>query len=169
MAGRPLISYPLAVLREAGLEAVVVAKQRSELPELSCAVHREPTAPTHPLCGIIAALRFGAGRPVVVVGCDMPLVPALLLAWLAGLHGLVVPQVDGRLEPLLARYEPSHLGALESAMRSELPMSEAIASLKPRIVGAAELERFGDPRRACFSVNDRVDLALAERWLARAG
>jgi molybdenum cofactor guanylyltransferase len=165
LGGRPLISYPLAALSAAGLDTLVVAKRQSPLPELNCPVLREPALPSHPLCGVIAALRFGGERPVVVVGCDMPFATGPLLAWLAGLDGLVVPEVEDRLQPLLARYEPAHVGALEIALRGGRSMREAIAGLEPRIVGERELRRFGDPGRLCFNVNDPSDLKVAERWL----
>jgi molybdopterin-guanine dinucleotide biosynthesis protein A len=169
LGGRPLISYPLAALSAAGLEPVVIAKKRSALPELNCAVHCEPALPSHPLCGVIAALRFGGDRPVVVVGCDMPFVTGPLLAWLASLDGPVVPEVDDRLQPLLARYEPTNACAFEIALRGEKSMREAIAGLEPRIVGEHELRRFGDPTRLLFNVNDHSDLQVAERLLIQDG
>jgi molybdopterin-guanine dinucleotide biosynthesis protein A len=167
LGGRPLISYPLAALSAAGLDPVVVAKRQSPLPELNCPVLREPTLPSHPLCGVIAALHWGGGRPVVVVGCDMPFVTGPLLAWLAGLDGLVVPEVDDRLQPLPARYEPAHAGALEIALRSGHSMRKAIAGLEPRIVGEREFQRFGDPSRLFYNVNDPAGLLLAERLLVQ--
>ena len=165
LGGRPLISYPLAALSAAGLDPIVVAKSQSPLPELGCLVLREPALPRHPLCGVIAALRWGGGRPVIVVGCDMPFVTGPLLAWLARLDGLVVPEVDDRLQPLLARYEPAHAGALETAVRRDRSMRATIAALQPRIVGERELRRFGDPSRLFFNVNDQTDLRAAERLL----
>ena len=44
--------YPLAAAREAGLEAIVVAKRSSRLPSLAGRVRYEPELPEHPLCGI---------------------------------------------------------------------------------------------------------------------
>ncbi len=168
LAGRPLISYPLAALSAAGLDTVVVAKRRSPLPELDCPVLHEPALPSHPLCGVLTALRSSANRPIVVVGCDMPFTTGPLLAWLAGLDGVVVPEVEGALQPLLARYEPPHAGALEIALRTGGSMAEAIAGLEARIVSERELRRFGDPRRLCFNVNDPSDLEAAERWCLRS-
>lgn len=169
LGGRPLISYPLSALSAAGLDPIVVAKRQSPLPELNCLVLREPALPSHPLCGVIAALRWGGGRPVVVIGCDMPFVTGPLLAWLASLDGLVVPEVDDWLQPLLVRYEPEHLGALEIALRRGHSMHDAITALQPRILGERELQRFGDPSRLCFNVNDHSDLQVAERWLIENG
>jgi molybdopterin-guanine dinucleotide biosynthesis protein A len=169
LGGRPLISYPLAALAEAGLEPLVVAKDDSPLPPLDCPVLREPALPRHPLCGVVAALRFAAGRPVLALGCDMPFLASGLLAWLAGLGGAVVPEAGGRMQPLLFRCEPAHLDTLETALREDRPMREAIAALGPRIVAEEELRRFGDPARLLFNVNSPSDLWEAERLLAEDG
>jgi molybdopterin-guanine dinucleotide biosynthesis protein A len=169
LRGRPLISYPIAALRAAGLDPVVVAKTYSSLPDLGCTVVREPTAPSHPLCGVVTALRWGEGRAVLVLGCDMPFVTGPLLAWLADLDGLVVTEADGRLQPLLARYEFAHLDALETAMNSSRSVGAAVAALQPRIVGDSELGRFGATERLLHNVNTAGDLEAAERLLVEGG
>jgi molybdenum cofactor guanylyltransferase len=167
LAGRPLVSYPLAALEAAGLEPLVVAKERSQLTALGCPVVEEPAAPSHPLCGVVAALR-ATGRPVLVVGCDMPFLTAPLLAWLAGLDGPAVAEVGGRMQPLPARYDQGHVGELEAALAGGRAMHDALASLQPRIVRETELERFGVPETLLFNVNDASDLAAAEQALAAA-
>jgi molybdopterin-guanine dinucleotide biosynthesis protein A len=127
-------------------------------------VIEEPLEPRHPLCGVVAALRLG--RPVVVVACDLPFVAPALIALLAEApEPLVVPTLDGRPQPLLARYEPSLLPRLESALEQEEPLTRTVAALGPRLIGEDELARFGDPHRLLFNVNDRDDLREAETLL----
>jgi molybdopterin-guanine dinucleotide biosynthesis protein A len=162
LAGRPLISYPLAALEAAGLEPLVVAKPDTELPRLDCRVLREPPTPRHPLCGILAALRVAPA--IVVVGCDMPFADPALLAHLAAAPGpLVVPEVDGAPEPLMARYDAALIEPLDAEMARQAPLRAAIERLHPRLLSAAESSSFGDPRRIFFNVNSREDLARAER------
>ena len=164
LGGRPLIAYPLAAVEAAGLEPVVVAKADSRLPALDVPVWREPEGPSHPLCGIVAALRQAGGRAVVAVGCDMPFVTAALVARLASLDvALAAPLVDGAFEPLLARYEPSLVRALDRALDGRAPMREAIAALGPAPLREAELATLGDPERLLFNVNTPHDLERAER------
>jgi molybdopterin-guanine dinucleotide biosynthesis protein A len=166
--GRPLISHALAAIEAARLEPLVVAKAGSELPPLRCTVIREDRKPRHPLCGILAALEFGGGRPVVAVGCDMPFLTAPLLSWLAGRHEpLVAPSFDGRILPFPARYHHSLRDALERDLAEQRSMERALASLSPRLLGGPELASFGDPERLCFNVNTREDLARAEALLHR--
>src|SRR5688500_10381340 len=78
LAGRPLIAHAVDAVADAGLEPVVVAKPDSPVPDLGVTILDEPAEPQHPLCGIVAALRYADTRPVVVIGCDMPLVPPAL-------------------------------------------------------------------------------------------
>lgn len=166
LAGRPLVEHVLGAVEAAGLEPVVVAKRDSSLPALSCRTLREPPVPVHPACGIVAALRESDGRGIVVVGCDMPFVSADLLAWLAATaEPLVLPELEGGLEPFPGRYDAALLPALEAALAAGEPLRRALARLSPRRVSAAELARFGPPERLVFNVNTPTDLARAAAML----
>lgn len=168
LAGRPLIDYPLAAARGAGLEAVVVAKPDTPLPQLDVTVWAEPAEPRHPLRGLVTALERAEGRPVLALGCDLPFVTPELLAWLAQLGGPVaIPCVGGRLQPLLARYDSATLEQLATALAGKRALSEVVVALGPRPIPEAELRRFGPPARLAFNVNTPEDLAEAEQ-LVRA-
>ena len=96
----------------------------------------------------------------------MPFVTAELVADLAArVAPLVVPEVDGRLHPLLARWHPSLLPALRDALDREAPLHAVVADLDARRLGAAELGRFGDPARLLFNVNAPGDLERAAAML----
>ncbi len=168
LAGRPLISYPLAALAAAGIEAFVVAKADTELPPLTAGIVTEAAEPTHPLAGIVAALGH-AGRPLVVLGCDFPFAPPALLRALAEApEPLVVPAPGGDPQPLMARWSPELLPRLEEALAHEEPLRRTMAALAPRLLDDTELARFGDPARAFFNVNTPGDLRDAERAVGSA-
>jgi len=170
LEGRPLVDYPLAALAEAGLEAVVVAKRDSPLPDLDVPVWREPDEPAHPLTGITTALEQADGRALVVVACDMPFTSPRLLSYLAELDArLAVPLAGGRLHPLIGRYEPSVLAQLVSALGERLPVQRAVSELDPRLIDEQSLEAFGDPDRLLFNVNRPADLERARELLAGKG
>jgi molybdopterin-guanine dinucleotide biosynthesis protein A len=166
LEGRPLVEYPLASARGTGLEVVVLAKPSTALPELDCEVTLEPEQPRHPLCGIVAGMRRGGGRPVIVLACDMPFVTAPLITWLASLQGSAVTELSGRTQPLLARYSSGARAALERALREGVPARVAVARLRARRVDERVLRRFGRPQTLCFNVNEPSDLARAKRELA---
>lgn len=168
LAGRPLVSYPVDAVAAAGLEPAVVVKEEGDVPGIECRVIRETDPRPHPAAGILAALD-AAQAPVVVIACDMPFVPAQLLTVLARIAARVaVPMLDGRPQPLLARYEPEVTPALELAVDRGEPLRETVRRLDPLVLGPDELAGFGDPRWISFNVNDRRDLAEAERLMAPA-
>jgi molybdenum cofactor guanylyltransferase len=175
LAGRPLISYPLAALTAAGLAPFVVAKAASVRSLSRIAVQAangaegpsdvevvdEPEEPTHPLVGIVAALRH-ARRPVVVLGCDFPFVPPELLRALAEApEPLVVPAPGDDAQPLVARWSPELLPDLEAALSREEPLRRTVASLSPRLLTNSDLAPFGDPARVFYNVNTPADLRAA--------
>jgi molybdopterin-guanine dinucleotide biosynthesis protein A len=166
LAGRPLISYPLAALAAAGIEAFVVAKAGTEL-DVESEIVTEPGEPTHPLSGIVAALRH-ADRPLVVLGCDFPFLPPDLLRFLAeAREPLVVPAPGGAPQPLVARWSPALLPKLEAALSREEPLRRTLAALEPVLLGGTELAPFGAPARTFFNVNTPADLRAAAAMLRR--
>lgn len=170
LAGRPLISYPLAALREAGLDPFVVTKTDrpvDAIPGLeNITVVIEPDRPRHPLLGILEAIRHAGGRPVIVTGCDLPLLTPGYLRWLTDLDGgTVVPRVDGFLQPLAARYGPDAAAAVERGVESGASAKAVITGLDATVIEEDELRRFGDPARTFANVNTPEDLAAIERRL----
>jgi molybdopterin-guanine dinucleotide biosynthesis protein A len=165
LGGEPLIAYPLGVMRAALEEVAVVAKPDTALPDLpGVLVWREPGERQHPLVGILEALRRAEGQAVVVCAVDMPFVTVEVIRQLAragaapgpGGPSAAVATCDGRLQPHLARYEPSALPSLEAA-GPEGPLRELIAALNPVLVEVAEDQ--------LFNVNTPGDLAAAEARL----
>ncbi|MBK8294971.1 MAG: molybdenum cofactor guanylyltransferase [Solirubrobacterales bacterium] len=175
LGGRMLVEYPVEALREAGLSPFVVTKASHpvDLPGVETVI--EPPTPQHPLLGIVTALEAAEGGPVLVVACDLPLLPPDLLRWIADQSGdPVVPFVAGQLQPLVARYGPDSLEVLEDGLTSGRSMKATVMDLDPVIVRAPELDRFGDPDRIFHNVNSRTDLEWAEGllgagWPARRG
>jgi molybdopterin-guanine dinucleotide biosynthesis protein A len=153
LGGRPLIAWPLAAAREAGLEAVVVAKPGSELPPLDVPVWAEPATPVHPLIGLIAALER-AGRPIVALACDMPFVSPGLIARLAAAQGVAVPK--GEAFP--ARYEPASLPALLTGLAREAALRDVLDLLGAAVIDADPDELVG--------INDPEALEAATRRAA---
>ena len=166
LAGRPLIAYPIATVRDAGLEPVVVAKSGSALPALDCEVLIEPDEPVHPLAGIVAALE-ALGEPLVGIACDLPLLPASLIVALAAREAPLVIPADPSPQPLVARWDPALLGRLRTATATGAPLVRLVAELGATAIAGAELRAFGEPAEMFANVNDPGGLALAERLLGR--
>jgi molybdopterin-guanine dinucleotide biosynthesis protein A len=166
--GRPLVSYPVGVLQAALGRVAVVAKADTELPPLpGVEIWTEPEHPRHPLTGIVHALDGAEGRAVVVAAADMPFLTEQLVRRVAtaeaGGRPAVVPRAGGRVQPLLARYEPSALPLLRAARDAAAtrPLTAVVEELGPLL-----LEVDGDAE-AFFNVNLPEDLLTATAMMDR--
>ena len=170
LGGRPLIAHPLAAMRGALTDVVIVAKSDTVLPgaaELQrTVVWVEPDRPRHPLVGIVHALRAAAGRPVVACAADLPFVTAEALRALATADAGDAPAVlattaQGSIQPLLGRYEPAAAALLGPAARAGVAaMRDVVAALHARLLAIE------DPW-VLFNVNSPEDLREAEDRLRR--
>lgn len=170
VAGRPLISYAIESLREAGLEPLVVTKTDrtiTTVPGLGKLREVfEPEQPRHPLLGVLTALEQAEGRDVIVIACDMPLLPPAFLTWLAATGpGTVVPRVGGRLQPLAARYASTAGPAIRREIERGGSMIEAIEALDFTVLEERQLRDFGDPTQMFENVNSPEDVRRVERLL----
>jgi molybdopterin-guanine dinucleotide biosynthesis protein A len=164
--GRPLVGYPVAALRAVLADVAIVARADTLLPAAvtrETPVWTEPDgAARHPACGIGHALRCAAGRPVVVVAGDMPLLGAELLRALAftdaGGAPALVPRAGGRLQPLCARYERAALAPLER-FEEGARMTDLAQALGPAILEWPD-------ERPFLSVNAPEDVLSASAALA---
>jgi molybdopterin-guanine dinucleotide biosynthesis protein A len=163
LAGRPLLSYPLAALAGVCSSVAVVCKASTELPPLD-GLDRwdEPDEPRHPLTGIVHALGR-AGEAVLVCAADMPFVTSdalrTLLEAVSRADGApaVVAVADGLLQPVLGLYAPAALDGLRAAP-ADAPLTETVEALGPaRVAMPAALVR---------SVNTPEELAEAEAALS---
>lgn len=164
LGGRPLVLWVLDAAREAGLEAVVVAKAGSPLPAVPVPVWREPDAPVHPLAGVVAALEGAPGRAVIAAACDMPWVTAGLLRALAAAPGpgAAAAALGGVPQPFPARYPQAALPALRAGCTAGAPVRAVLAALEPAVIDPAP---HGDPARQLAGINDPGELAAAEASL----
>jgi molybdopterin-guanine dinucleotide biosynthesis protein A len=162
LAGRPLLSWPLAVVAEVCAPVVVVCKAGTELPELPDEVERwdEPDEPRHPRAGIVHALER-AGAPVLVCAADMPFITpdacrSLLAAAAQGSSPAAVAVADGILQPVFGVYAPAALETFHAAADGE-PLTATVEALDPARVAL--------PPALVRSVNTPEDLAEAEAEL----
>lgn len=108
------------------------------------AVREEPagTGPLAALAAGAAALEVGGGPDAaIVLAVDLPLVDEPLLRWLAGHHATesIVPVVEGRAQPLCARYSREALGvASELVDRGERSMHALLDAIDVRYADESE-------------------------------
>ncbi len=121
----------------------------------------DPPGLAGPLAGILAALRWAPRAAWAIAACDLPAVGPEAVAWLVGQRRpgrrAVLPRLPaGRVEPLLAVYEPHAAAVLEAlAARGRLAPRElagapgvATPEPPPELAGAwADVDTPGDLHR----------------------
>ncbi|MDI7275770.1 MAG: molybdenum cofactor guanylyltransferase [Anaerolineae bacterium] len=171
VAGVPLIDRVLGRLGQLTEDIVVVGGDPQ-----ACARPRVRLVPDlwpgmGPLGGIysgLQAVRFGRA---LVVGCDMPFLDLRLLRFMILLsadYDVVIPDMDGLLEPLHAIYSRATLKPIEALLRAgDLRIVHFLGQVRVRYVDRAEIEVF-DPRTlSFFNVNTPEELQRAEALAAR--
>jgi molybdopterin-guanine dinucleotide biosynthesis protein A len=120
--GMTLLETVVATLRPLVGEIVIVADRadRYDLPD--CRMVGDAYPNTGPLGGILTGLNaLGAGDHLAVA-CDMPSLQPAVLRLLLDSAGpewdVVVPEVDGRMEPLCAVYSARAIPALQAFLDS---------------------------------------------------
>jgi molybdenum cofactor guanylyltransferase len=160
--GVPIPLPALAALRLSTVCAEVAVADRGrqlvpDLPSLLDGPGRGPAA------GILGAAAAYPGGRLLVLACDLPRVPAALLAELARPEGSdwVVPRWTGRVEPLCALYGPAALAALADRVARGLLGPHGLTdepSLTVRYLEGDRLARFGAPQEIFLNLNTPEDL-----------
>jgi molybdenum cofactor guanylyltransferase len=134
-----------------------------QLPSLADGPGRGPAA------GILGAAAAYPGRALLVLACDLPAVPAALLAELARSRGCdwAAPRWRGGVEPLCAFYGPAALAVLAERVARGLLAPHRLAEdgrLAVRWLEGELLARFGPPAEIFLNLNTPEDV---ERYASR--
>ncbi|MEA2600353.1 MAG: molybdenum cofactor guanylyltransferase [Acidobacteriota bacterium] len=118
-----------------------------------------------PAAGILGGAAAYPGRPLLVLACDLPRVPAGLLAELVQSTGIdwALPRWAGGREPLCALYGPAALALLAARVAAGRFALHDLddSQLAVRHLEGEDLRRFGDPAEIFLNLNTPEDL---ERW-----
>lgn len=176
LGGEMLLAHVLRAVRPLVGEIVIVAAADQTIPlsaDLAACVRvvHDRVVAAGPLPAVACGLEAVGAEAAFALACDAPFVRPDVLRYLAGRLGPedagVVPEWNGRLQPLVAIYRPGVGSELEAlAARGEARL-QAVAEL-PGVVVVSERELRGvDPAGDSFrALNTPADLAGAERLLA---
>lgn len=124
-----------------------------------------------PVAGIHSALYHARFEAVFIMGCDMPFMNMDLVEYLLvrlGDYDCVVPEIDGKLQPLTAVYSKKCLSVLDDCLNHDrLKLIRVFEELNARIVTAQDLISFGNIHEIFMNVNDPEALMLARKIAGR--
>lgn len=178
LAGVPLYEYPLRRLG-ALYECCIVVENKGLIP--ACGkperlVVGDVVADAGPLGGIYSGLRASDAPLNMVVGADMPFVcPVLAQAMARRARAeemdILVPNIDGLLEPLFAVYSSRVVGVAAELLASGLHSVRELfrhESLHIGFIDRLYCEHYDRRLLSFFNVNTPDDLIMA-RLMMRAG
>lgn len=166
IGGRRTIDRVLAALDGLATDVVAVVNEDRLVDVAGIRRIEDP----EPHAGVLPALRTAldaAHEPLcLLVACDMPfLQPALLrrLVELAEGYDVVIPRVEGQLQPMHAVYrrDPCRAAIGESLVRGQRRMIAFLDAVRVRTVTEDEVRSVDAHLRSFFNVNTPEDLERA--------
>ena len=145
--GRTMLARQLALLEKLRpAELLLSARHEQVLPKTDVSVRRlDDDGRAGPLGGIVAALQNISCDRLLAIAVDLPLLDESVLQFLLRANGGVVPQVNGRLEPLVAVYPRRWLPEAVDALAQGTWSLQRLLTTAIR-AGTFSMLQFSDPR-----------------------
>lgn len=174
-AGESLLQLTVDRLAQLGEEIILVLAQGQANPQLhSCPRVKTATdlyRGKGPLVGIYSGLVVSGDEYNLAVACDMPFLNVDLLLYMLGVapgFEVVIPRIDGLIEPLHAVYSRGCLGPMEELIKEgNLMIAKLLEQVKVRYVDKSEIDSFDPDHLSFFNINTPADLEKAEQIMIR--
>lgn len=171
ISGQSLIQRVVERLELLGTEVTVVVAQGDQLflPDLDVKMVADVYPDKSALGGIYSGLKAASSFHSLVVACDMPFLNIDLLRYMIELSpafDVVIPRVNGLLEPLHAVYSRNCLPPIEGMLHEgRLKIADLLPAVRVRYVEDAEVERLDPEGLSFFNINSEADLERARTLL----
>jgi molybdopterin-guanine dinucleotide biosynthesis protein A len=165
----PLITHIVHTLHGLFAQLIVVAAPEQELPPLPVTLVRDELPFQGPVGGIYYGLSATNGEFAFVTSCDAPFLNPALISFLTAeisSYDVVVPFLQGRLQPLHAVYRKSVLPLLKEQLeRGDLRPVSLYTKVRTLEVHEDELLRLDPGGLSFLNMNTPEDYASAlKRW-----
>lgn len=160
--GQPMISYVLKALYETGISVNIIANNEG-YEKFGVPVFSDLVEEKGPLGGLFTAFSYTNAKDVLLMSCDMPLVTSEAIKQLldkAENNQIIVPTVEGRVNPLFALYPLSLKQEVEERIiGGRLKMTDLILENKHTLVPSIARDNPGVFR----NVNNEEELKMTEK------
>jgi molybdopterin-guanine dinucleotide biosynthesis protein A len=175
VGGEPLLARTVQRLAPLSDDLVVVTNHGEQYKPLDLPVRLVPDERpgVGSLMGIYSGLRAARHPLALAVACDMPFLNVPLLRYLLSLaagYDVVIPRLEGLLEPLHAVYRETCLGPMEGLLEAGRRQIIAFSGqVRVRHVDEDEIDRFDRQRLSFVNVNTPEDWAEVQALLENRG
>jgi molybdopterin-guanine dinucleotide biosynthesis protein A len=169
--GQPLIVRTVQTLACLSEDLVVVTNDPDRYAPLSLPARLVPDEArgVGSLMGIYSGLRAARHSYAIVVACDMPFLNVALLRHMAALaedYDVVIPRIDGLLEPLHAVYGKACLRVMAELLQDGRHKIRAFFHrVRVRYVDQEDIRRFDPQGLSFFNINTAEDWAHVQAML----
>jgi molybdopterin-guanine dinucleotide biosynthesis protein A len=164
--GRPLIEHILDTAKSVFSNILISSRTRAIYDQYGYPVIIDEFDVPTPLAGIHAGLKAITTQRALFVAVDMPLVKPEMLRLLAATEkdaDVVVPKVQGYLEPLIATYSTRCLAPIEKAYHAgERKIVSFYPDVNVKVIDQATLEKTDAKLRSFINVNSKAGLRAIE-------
>lgn len=170
LGGRTCLQRVLDVFSEIFTDVLVVADAAEPFKEMGVKVVVDLIPGRATLGGLYTGLHYAADR-VFAAACDMPgLSPSAIRVVLAhaGDGDIVVPDLEGRLQPMHAVYSKACLPVIKSLVEAQsLKIQDLFARQELRVyrIPKEAFQAVDPDLRSFFNINTPDDLARARKWI----
>lgn len=172
LAGKPLIEHVLDIVKPMFTQTLIITNEpeKYNYQGTRCVKDRQPGL--GPMMGLYTGLCASNTDINMLISCDMPFISSgaisLIMSKIEG-YDAAIPQLGGRLQPLLAVY---HQNCREHAWRliesQHLAMHDLMGEINVQVIYEEEFRSFADePELMAFSVNSPEDLEYARQLLEK--
>lgn len=172
--GQPLLRWTSERLRPLVDEVVLAVEDATRFADWGLRVVEDYYPGRGVLAGMHAGLMAVRGTWALVVGGDMPLLNAHLIAAMLQLTptteaDVIVPEWEGQLEPLHALYRPAVCApAAEAALqRGQRRIIAFYPAVRVYVMPQADVAQYDPAGRSFFNVNTAADWAVVLQELGR--
>ncbi len=172
--GQPLLARIVETMRAVSEDLVVVTNDPERYAPYGLPVRMVPDVRpgVGALMGLYSGLQAVRGVFGLVVGCDMPFLSLPLLRHLVSLASsadVVIPRMDGKVEPLHAVYSraclPPMSRSLEQGHRQIISFFDEV---RVRYVEKPEIDRFDPEHLSFLNINTPQDWERVQEQLNRS-
>lgn len=165
MGQKSIIEREIEVLSTLFSRIIVVTNTPENHEHLRVSLVSDVVPGKGPLGGIYSGLMASKDKYNFVVSCDLPFLNAGLISYMIELtegHDIVVPRLNGLVEPLHAIYSKHCLIPIKRQLdRNELKIQSFFGEVKVRYIRESEIKKYDPKGIAFFNVNTEEDLGKA--------
>jgi molybdopterin-guanine dinucleotide biosynthesis protein A len=171
--GETILQNAINILRPIFPEIIIVTNRKEAYQKFNVSVVEDLIKERGPLGGIFTGLCYSLSKHNFVVACDMPFIQPDVIGLLlkeSGTYDVVIPEVNGEVEPLFAVYSKNCIPVMfEHLQKQNLKIRQVLGKLQVKRIGAEEIERLDPEHLSFFNVNTEEDLRRAGRLRIKKG